>query len=162
MVLLSGCSDEAEPELAASAPADQATTSTDFAREAVRICTDAKQEFESLADSIDADPDDADPLLEALVRPGALIYARQAERFRELEAAGPTTELVTAYLDYFEVIDALLNARLRVGAAGGPPLEDRRELESRFEAMANEQAAVAAAAGLPECDFDVIATIFGS
>ena len=58
------------------------------------------------------------------------------------------------------MLDALLNARLQVGQPGGPLATDARGLESRFQAMAAEQAEAAITAGLSECAFDVTATIF--
>ena len=70
-------------------------------------------------------------------------------------------ELVTAYLGYFEVIDAVLQTRLRVGEPDGPSLDDRRELEGRWAAFSSEQSSMATAAGLPECAFDVTKTVFG-
>jgi hypothetical protein len=134
----------------------------EFEREAGRTCAAAEQEFASLADDLVTAPNDPDPLATALIRPGAEIYARLADDLRALQDEDPQPAVVGTYLGYFEIIDALLAARLRVGQPEGPSMSDRQQLEARYQRVAAEQVVAASDAGLPDCAFDVTQTISGS
>jgi hypothetical protein len=153
------CSDDGGPDDAETS-ASVATASPEFEREADRICTDAEQEFASLGDDLTSAPDDPDPIATALIAPGAEVYAGLADALRALDEEDPQPPTVGTYLDYFEIIDTLLAARLRVGQPGGPAMGDRVELEARFQRVAGEQVGAASKAGLTACAFDVTEVIF--
>lgn len=157
-----GCtSGDANPETEPAAPS--ARPSPELVEAAGRVCVDAKDELTALGASVTsgAAGQGPDPLMETLIRPGTSIYQRQADEFRTLIGRLDPTQAVETYLGYFEIIDALLNARLLVGQPGGPAIGDARSLEARFQVMATEQAQAARDAGLSACDFDATDIIFG-
>jgi hypothetical protein len=158
-----GCGDgDAGPGDAGPSANATAEPDPDFVREADRICTRTRQELVTLGDEVTLDTTAADPLLEPLIRPGTRILSQQADDFRELTRGTEPDEAVSTYTGYFEIIDALLNARLRVAEPNGPAEGDAQPLEARFQSMAAEQADAARAAGLQACAFDVTDAIFGS
>lgn len=161
--VLSGCGgvDGDAPDAVPTSSAPEETP-PELVRAADELCTEARAELTRLGDEVDPDPSVPDPLLESLIRPGAEIYARLAEKMRALTAPGVTTESVATYVGYFELLDAVVNARLEVGQPNGPQVSETRSLEARFQSISSEQAIAATAAGLDACSFDVNETIFAS
>lgn len=157
-VALSGCSGDDSP----TEPAPSPQASSELSGAAGALCAQARADLTALGDDVELDPSVPDPLLEGLVRPGAAIYARLAEDLRALVDDTDPPASVATYLGWFEVLDAIITARLAVGEPGGPAQSETRALESRFQAASTEQAAAATAAGLDECAFDVTSTIFAS
>lgn len=156
------CAEDDAPDDTRTSTAPAASASAEFEREAGRICAAAQEEFASLAEDLATAPNDPDPLAAALIRPGAEIYAKLADDLRTLQQEDPQSALVGTYLGYFEIIDTLLAARLRVGQPEGPTMADRQQLEARYQRIAAEQVEAASGAGLPRCAFDVTQTISGS
>lgn len=160
---ISGCSDDAagpEPD-AAPSTSKVADVDPELVQESEGICATTRDEFAELGENVDIDTTVLDPLGQAVIKPGAAIYARQGEQFRELTDRVTPTPALRTYVSYFEVIDAILSARLRVGAAEGGSSEGANAFEARFQAVAAEHAVAATAAGVPGCGFDAFETIFG-
>jgi hypothetical protein len=163
--LVVGCSSsdpETDVPAGSASPTSVAEADPVLVREAEQICASARADLTTLGEDVELDPSLPDPVREGLVRPGARIYARQGELFRELTNRIEPTPAVSTYIGYFEIIDTLLNARLRVGEPGGPVKAEAQPLEARFQAVAGEQSAAATAAGLPGCAYEVTDAIFGS
>lgn len=160
----SGCSpssNDADPAATETPSTEPVGPSSEFVAGADDICSDAESQFTALGKDPEFPDNATDPVREGLVRPAARIYAEQAEALRGLADRLAATPDVATYFDYFEVIDTLLQARLRVGEPGGPDSGEAHELELRFQAMSQEQSEAATTAGLSACAIDVPALLLG-